>query len=380
MRLRYEDFGAIVAIDDPPALIHVDQQLARSLGHPHSPRWDAPRGHLSAPTEVHLLSTNRCDAGCPGCYTQAVPDAAEPTTEALSHALRRMADAGVFHVALGGGEALLRPDLFRLAALARDLGMVPNLTTSGLGLTDALAERCQVFGRVHVSLDGLGETYLRSRGYAGDEVALRALRRLAGAGVACGVNYVLDRRTWDDLDATVRAVANAGGDEMELLRFKPAGRGAAIYEAARLTPEQGLGLWDRLATLAARYPAVDLKIDCSFVPFLCAAEPDPAQLAGLGVSGCEAGHALAAVTASLEAVPCSFIDRSVGDVDALFDGWDDDPALLRWRRYHHDAPQPCRDCPYRAVCKGGCRVVAKHVVGEWFAPDPECPRVVSWRA
>ena len=131
--------------------------------------------------------------------------------------------------------------------------------------------------------------------------------------------------------------------------------------------------------LAAAHPAVDLKLDCSFVPFLCAADPPLEQLERFGVYGCEAGHALAAVTAELRATPCSFIDAAVGDVDALVDGWDTDPALLRWRRHHEDAPAPCRDCTYRTVCKGGCRVVARHVTGDWFEPDPECPRVVAWR-
>lgn len=378
MKLRYEDFGAIVALEAPPALVHIDQTLTRSLGYPEAARWAAPTGWLSAPTEVHLMTTNRCDAGCPGCYTSAVPDGADPETSELEHALERLAEAGVFHVALGGGEALLRPDLFRVAARARELGLVPNLTTSGLGLTERLAEACRVFGRVHVSLDGLGATYRRSRGYAGDEVALRALRRLSAAGVACGVNYVLSRHTWEALDDTLAAVGEAGGDEVELLRYKPAGRGADGYDEAKLTPEQGLALWPRLVALAAAHPAVDLKLDCSFVPFLCAASPPVEQLERFGVYGCEAGHALSAVTAELRATPCSFIDEAVGDVDALVDGWDDDPALLRWRRYHAEAPQPCRDCEYRPVCKGGCRVVAKHVLGDWFAPDPECPRVRAW--
>ncbi len=377
MKVRYEDFGAIVALDDPPALVHVDQQLTRSLGYPPSPRWDNPRGHLSAPTEVHLMTTNRCDAGCPGCYTSATPDGAERGADEVEAALAKLAEAGVFHVALGGGEALLRPDLFRVAARARALSLVPNLTTSGLGLTEALAAECRVFGRVNVSLDGLGQVYRASRGYAGDEVALRALRRLMAAGVACGINLVLDRRSWGTLDETLEAAADAGADEVELLRYKPAGRARAGYEAARLNPEQGLALWPRLVELGAAHPSLVLKVDCSFVPFLCAHEPPLEQLERFGVYGCEAGHALAAVTAELSATPCSFVDVPVGDTAALVDRWDDDPTLRRFRDHHRDAPEPCRSCTYRPVCKGGCRVVARHLTGDWFQPDPECPRVIA---
>ncbi len=376
MKLRYEDFGAIVALDEPPALVHVDQELTLSLGYPPSPRWEAPRGHLSAPTEVHVMTTNRCPVSCPGCYTSAGPDGVERPTAEVERVFERLAAAGVFHVALGGGEALLRPDLFHLAERARALGMVPNLTTSGLGLTPDLAERCRVFGRVNVSLDGVGATYLQSRGYAGDEAALRALRRLSDAGVPCGINLVCDRHTLDALDETLAAAADAGADEVELLRFKPAGRGTAIYESARLTEAQGRGLWPRLVALSQRWPALVLKVDCSFVPFLCAADPPLEQLERFGVYGCEAGHALAAVTAELRATPCSFVDATL-DVDALTERWDDEPTLRRFRDHHRDAPEPCRSCAYRTVCKGGCRVVARHTTGDWFTPDPECPRVLA---
>ncbi|MCA9547665.1 MAG: radical SAM protein, partial [Myxococcales bacterium] len=155
MRLRHEDFGAIVALEEPPALIHVDHALVAWLGHPPSPFADAPLGHLSAPTEVHLMVTNRCPAACPGCYTAATPDGDEPGEAELLDAVDRLAGLGVFHLALGGGESLLHPALFRVAAHARARGLVPNLTTSGLGLTPALAQACRVFGQVNVSLDGL---------------------------------------------------------------------------------------------------------------------------------------------------------------------------------------------------------------------------------
>lgn len=379
MKLRYEDFGAIVALDEPPMLVHVDAALVRSLGYPPSPRWAAPRGHLSAPTEVHLMTTNRCPAGCPGCYTGATPAGAERPTAEVMTALDRLAAMGVFHVALGGGEAMLRPDLFAIAAHARSVGLVPNLTTSGIGLTAALAARCRVFGRVNVSLDGVGPVYARSRGYDGSGVALRALKLLSEAGVACGVNYVLGRQTFDALPETLACIAEAGADEVELLRFKPAGRGAAVYAEHCLTEAQGRALMPLLRRLAAEHPAVTLKVDCSFVPFLCAADPPIEQLERFGVYGCEAGHALAAITAELRATPCSFVEADLGDAGALAERWDDHPELLRWRHHHRQAPAPCADCPYRTVCKGGCRVVAQHVEGDAFAPDPECPRVLAHR-
>lgn len=382
LRVRYEDFGAIVAMEDPPALAWVGPDfVTETLGLPAHSRWEEPAGHLSAPTEVHLMTTNRCPAGCPGCYTSATPESDELSTNELKSLLDGFADAGIFHIAMGGGESLTRADLFELAAYARERGLVPNLTTSGIGMTRELAGRCRVFGQVNVSLDGIGAAYQASRGYDGATAAIRTLGQLADAGVPTGVNFVLSRMTWDHLEATFAAVSEAGGNEIEILRFKPAGRGKLVYDAYKLTPEQRGSLLDTVLELARKYPDVVAKIDCSLVPFLCSANPDPAVLAQFGIFGCEASNALSAVDHQGRVLPCSFLAEDARPSTALFDEWSTDEVMKRYRSYHQDeAPEPCRTCDYRTLCKGGCRAVSAHVLGTPFAPDPECPRVVAHEA
>ena len=382
MKVRAETFGAIVALDEPPTLVWTDRAMARSLGVDGGLLWEGEgdadlRAPLVAPTEVHVMTTNRCPAGCPGCYTSAVPESEDLDTAQWTAALDRLAALGVFHVALGGGESLLRDDLFVLASHARARGLVPNLTTSGLGLSEEHARKCRVFGQVNVSLDGVGEVYRQSRGYDGARVALRAIERLIAAGVPTGINFVVSRATWASMASTVATVAAMGANEVEFLRFKPAGRGAEVYDDYALSEAQARSVLPKLLRLQAQYPSLHMKIDCSFVPFVCAANPDLAVLEQFGIYGCEAGHALSAVDAKGIARPCSFVDDPIGDVERFVEGWSDDARLEAWRTYPDRAPAPCTGCAYRAVCKGGCKVVTKHRQGDWFAPDPECPRVLA---
>lgn len=376
MRVRPESFGAVVALEEPPALAWVDHAMTRTLGVPVSEGFRADTPWLSAPTEAHVMLTNRCPAGCPGCYTGATPSSADATTDEWTRVFTSLAEMGVFHVALGGGESTLRSDLFELATRARTLGLVPNLTTSGIGMTRELAEACRVFGQVNVSLDGLGDVYTRSRGYDGSSVALRALNRLREAGVEAGVNLVLSKVTLPHLAETVARVDELGGTEVELLRFKPAGRGRDVYEDMRLSPEQADALLETILDLAAQYPETTLKVDCSLVPFLCAAEPPVEVLERFGIFGCEAAHALIAVSHERRLMPCSFLPEAAEPVDAL-SAWDDHPTLAAYRHHHERAPEPCASCAYRTVCKGGCRAVSLHLTGDAFAPDPECPRVIA---
>jgi radical SAM protein with 4Fe4S-binding SPASM domain len=387
MIVRYESWGAWVKLESEPALVALDRDGVRALGLDGGTAWDG-EPTPSAPLEVHLAVTSRCGAGCEGCYLDARPDGREPPREDLLRALDAMREAGVFTVAFGGGEPTTRDDVDALAEAARARGITPVLTTSGLGLSDARVERLRAFAQVNVSYDGDAETYARVRGFDGASAAERAIERLNVAGVRVGVNVVLTRESFPRLAATLSRARSLGACEAQLLRYKPAGRAARIdYYARRLTLEQARQLGPTLRDLARTVCASQtptsfrLRIDCALVPFLSADDEiarDPARLARLGVFGCEAGAALAAVTVDGYVAPCSFAsptDLRASDLATHAS----DPVLTRWRAHSAAPPEPCASCSLRPVCKGGCKVVASFCRGE-HGPDPECPRVVAWES
>jgi radical SAM protein with 4Fe4S-binding SPASM domain len=386
---RPEPFGAWVRLDEA-TLIAVDHALAERLGVAHGAC--GPWG----PLELHLAVTSRCPAGCDGCYLDARPDGIEPSFEELCARLTAARAAGVSTVAFGGGEPLLRRDLGLLAAEARALGLVPVMTTSGLGLTAARAAELRAFAQVNVSHDGAGDGYAAVRGFAGAAAAERAIAVLAAAGVPVGANVVLTRGTLDLLPETAARVADLGARELQLLRYKPAGRAAgAGYAERRLLPEQVERLWPSLAALVAARP-LRVRIDCAMVPLLstsllrAASAGAAGALAALGVFGCEAARHLGAVRADGAPAPCSFFS-----VDAARVADSGAPAAAAAPRrlptlsgaagaaalgaYHAAPPEPCAGCALLTVCRGGCQVVSRHALGR-FAPDPECPRVRAYGA
>ncbi len=368
---------------EPAALLYVDHEgveHALAAGAKVVGGAEAPAGALSAPTEVHLSVSEKCPVACTGCYLDAGPNraAADPSYATLRGALREAAELGVFEVAFGGGEAVLRDDLLDLAAEAQALGLTPNLTTSGFGVTPERAARmAALFGQVNVSLDGLPGTYEAVRGWDGSAVGLKALDLLRDAGLRTGVNTVLSARNWDGLDALADELVRRGVTEWQWVRFKPTGRGADAYDELALRPDQVSELLPRALAIEERTGLV-LRTDCALVPFLAAASPPSELLDRLGVSGCVGGESLWTRKADGAWRPCSFAEepelagRDEGAMGVL---WADSETLRTWRSYVADAPEPCATCEYLAVCRGGCRVVARHVGGEPFSPDPECPRV-----
>lgn len=393
-RARFERFGAIVQLTVPRALVFVDRAFARravAIGRaggdpaiwagPETAVGDAP---LSAPLEAHLQLTNRCDAGCRGCYTGASPEAArgEWGLAEWMRAIDELAGAGVFHVALGGGESAVLPWLGELADHARRRGIVPNLTTSGLAGLDPLIAIADRFGQINVSLDGLGETYARVRGFDGfarADAAIRALRRVKRE---VGINVVVTRDSFAELDAVFAYAARHRLSEVELLRFKPAGRGARAYGELRCTDAQHRALLPTVLAAARRH-AVRVKVDCSYTPMLAHHRPDRALLAGLAVYGCTGGDFLVGAKPGGQLTACSFAapPPAAGDaarprITELRGYWDTPGAFGAFRRWR-DAREPCASCDYHALCRGGCKVVSAHVTGDPAAPDPECPRVVD---
>ncbi len=395
---RLERFGAIVQLTSPRALVFVDRDRARDLGlrpPPGDPIWARASddgaigsGVLAAPLEAHLQLTNACDVGCQGCYTGASPGGApnELGLDGWKRAIDELARVGVFHLALGGGESATLPWLGEIAQHARARGLLPNLTTSGLAGLDALLPIAHRFGQINVSLDGLGATYAQVRGVDGFAQADAALIALRAVKREIGINVVITRHNLDQLDAIFAHASKRRLNEVEVLRFKPSGRGARTYADLVCSDAQHRALLP--AVLAAtRAHRMRARLDCSYTPMIAHHAPDRALLAGLAVYGCTGGDFLIGAKPNGAVTACSFASPPPpGD-----DGRRPQAAELGAERGRDDAfgafrtwqaaAEPCASCAYHALCRGGCKVVSapRHRRSE-AAPDPECPRVVDLRS
>lgn len=361
---RAEPWGAWVRVEE--ALVAVNHDGVRALGL----AWQDPAPGARPPLEVHVAVTSRCAAGCEGCYLDAKPDGIEPPRTEIEDRLRMLARSGVFTVAFGGGEPTLRDDLGALADFAREQGLTPVVTTSGIGLGPKKIAQLTRFAQVNVSYDGAAEDYAAVRGFDGAAAAESAITKLAEAGVLVGVNVVLTRATFPQLATTLARAFSLGAKEAQLLRYKPAGRATNLdYLSRRLSAEQVAAFPRVLRGLPGR-----VRIDCALVPFL-ASDPEltAESLARWGVFGCEAGGALAATRIDGQVAPCSFAGPTKA-ASVTGAAWTDDAELRAFRDYSLSAPEPCASCKLRAVCKGGCKIVSRHLTGG-MAPDPECPRV-----
>src|SRR5262249_40294874 len=125
------------------------------------------------------------------------------------------------------------------------------------------------------------------------------------------------------------------------------------------------------------------KVDCSYTPMLAHHRPDRSMLAELCVYGCTGGDFLIGAKPNGRLTACSFAapaPEAGADerprVDRLREYWTAPGALGAFRPWR-TAAEPCASCEYHELCRGGCKVVSAHVIGDAAAPDPECPRVIE---
>jgi len=383
LNYRFENFGGIIANEDPPFLAFADRDYMRELGLGTSELWDTDDESidlLSAPTEVHFAITERCSVRCPHCYTNGGDGIdGELDAEALKRALDVLAEMKVFHIAFSGGDAMEKPEFFEIAKYARSKGIVPNYTVSGVNMTAEIAKKMHIFGQVNVSIDGVGQRYGVFRNQDMFEVANNAVEMLVKANVPTGINCIVARRTFDGIEELFRYAKRKKVNHLSFLRFMPSGRAISIYEKEKATYEQNIALVPMLKKLSAKYK-LDIKMGCSFMPMFCCHNPPIENFETRTRYGCEAGNVILSMRSDGLVSACAFLNSgpsvSVFDLEVALQKSGCFEKIRNWTK---SAPQPCKSCKYLNICKGGCHAVAEYATGSLYNSDPDCPFVVEYK-
>lgn len=315
----------------------------------------------SAPTLVDFQITDNCDLACPQCYASSRPDGRHVEWGDAVLALTQMREVGVCQVAIGGGEPLRHPRLADILAETRAQGMVPNVTTTGIGATleqiDAMARHC---GAVALSLEGVGERFsLRRR--QGFDVFQAQVDRLLNAGVNLVLQITLSAENIDQLPEMVDyALGIEGLYGVIFLAHKPAGRATDFDEPLSARPFSDVHR-KMLAAVESLRVHTQVGFDCCLSPLLASLEPALGFAPATVVEGCSATRGSLGLTVDLDCLPCTFlVDRPLGNLrkDSLLDIW----RGLNSRRFRMQQSdflrrdQRCAGCVVNSTCLGGCPV------------------------
>jgi pyrroloquinoline quinone biosynthesis protein E len=336
----------------------------------------APPRSLAAPETIHFSVTGRCDQACAGCFYSARPgsdvEAADATFSLFEKVVAEAGRVRVFQMALGGGEPLLHPRIVDMVRLARQHGVVPNLTTNGNRLDGemALALKEAGLGQVQISLNGATEEANRQT-RPNFQATIAAIEACRQADLPWGPNFLVTRSNLAELEPVIELGRRLGAASVNILRPKPPTTESDWLERESLDASGYRTVAKVLCRLRGKTGDTRITLDASLTFLLT--DRSPEKLYHAGVWGCSAARKFVTITQNGAVLPCSHVRWSDVKEGDFMRAWWESEVLARFRTQEDTMRGSCRACPYLELCKG-CRAVVKAFGGDFADSDPHCPR------
>ncbi|MEX2580247.1 MAG: radical SAM protein [Verrucomicrobiales bacterium] len=355
---------------------------------------EAPASASARKPVVVWNITRRCNLRCLHCYSnsEARSYPGELTWAQSRAVIEDLAEFGIPALLFSGGEPMIHPGFFDLAALARDSGLRLTLSTNGTLIDAESAERIRDIGFAYVgiSLDGIGETHDYFRGRTGAFTkAVAAFRHCKEAGQKVGLRLTLSRHTVKDIEAILDFIEAEGIDRVCFYHLVYSGRGADL---ALLRPEETRHALDTIMDRVERWHRAGLTKEVLTVdqpadgPYLLdrlerrdSGRADAARelLEWNGGGNHGSGVGLANIDTQGDIHPDQFWQSlTLGNVkrERFSQVWTEsaDPVLRGLRSSPRPVGGRCAGCRHLAICGGGFRVRAWQRYGDPWAEDPAC--------
>lgn len=320
---------------------------------------------LSAPLKVFLDITYRCNLHCAHCFTNShAPHPDELSTDEIYSLIDQMAAAGTGMLAIAGGEPLLRPDLFDVLGYTSEKGIKIGMTTNGMFITEAVAERLHNLNlaTIAVSIDGMEKSHdsVRGKGTWKKVVEnIKVLRKYCRTA-KIGIRYTINALNLQDYEPVLKLAEEIGLDIVKFNPIRCCGR-AVHNKQLLITQEQYVQFLTSVQKVKThvRYSLPKTPLDsCEY------------EFVDLGF-GCTGGHETCNVTPTGEFSGCAFLGDHfvVGNIKTT-------PFLTLWDKTQKSVRckgnDTCLDCTHYDNCRAGCRSRALFEYNNINAIDPHC--------
>jgi len=272
--------------------------------------------------DIGVMGT--CKHKCPFCYQGHID---RPNMK-LSD-FKQIIDETSYHVnqvALGGrGDPNHHPHFAEMLEYCRKHNVVPNYTTSGIGLTDEQIEISKMCGAVAVSDYEKDYTY-------------DALDRFIKAGIKTNIHQIFSSKSYikcwglvgGELPGLWKKFDHTGLNAVVFLLFKPHGAGSNLKFLIP-TEAQIRAFSSIIFNPKSRFK---VGMDSCLVNHVLK-YGDPSALQKASVDTCEASRMSAYITPDMKFMPCSFADENSWAVpieNGLHEIWDESKSFDNFRK------------------------------------------------
>lgn len=282
-----------------------------------------------------------------GCYQGAKTQGRNMTLEDYKSIIDQV-EGHVFQVALGGAGSPDEHENFEeILRYTVEHNIVPNYTTSGIGVTKEIAELTKAFaGAVAVSFYNQPYTY-------------KALDLFMDAGCKTNIHYVLSNDSLDDAIKRLRTDDFPEGiNAVVFLLYKPVGAGASNWNNV-ISPSNPK-LQEFFSLINKPHP-FKIGFDSCTVPgiinYAQGINPD-------SLDTCEGGRWSCYIHSDMTMVPCSFDQSRKWGVSLRTHTIEEAWNSKEFNDFRNTMTKACSGCTSQAACMGGCPIVPKIVLCE----------------
>ncbi len=321
-----------------------------------SPLFSVP---VNAPYKIDIALTYGCNNQCPHCYneTSRLPMASLP----LSHwykVLDKIAELGVPHLILTGGEATLHPDFPEIVRYADGLGMIVGLNSNGRYLGHApFMQQVARAGLNHVQIT-LGSCYEEVHdammGAKSFHQTVKGITTAIESGVHTITNTTLMRSNIGHVEEIVDFLYDLGIRTFAMNGMIYSGGGYA-HPNAISAEEMYSVIWYVRELAEAR----GMKFMWYTPTEYCRLSPMELEV---GVKKCNAAEYSICIEPNGDVLPCQSYYVAAGNIltDPWEEIWQGDLFQSFRNREENPAeyglPEKCWDCPDLMICGSGCRI------------------------
>ncbi|MEK7448601.1 MAG: radical SAM protein [Planctomycetota bacterium] len=197
------------------------------------------------PFWVHLDLTYRCNLECLHCYCQGLSNewtGTELTTAEIFNLLDQLAEIGSLYLTLSGGEAMLRPDFFRIGHYARRRHFALTIFTNGVLIDEEKADALSELSPLGVELSIYGadeKTHDAITQRAGSfRKTIKAVGLLQRRNIRLDLKTTLMKDNFHQADAIESLVNKLGADYHFALEISPKNNGDKSVQQYQLTDKE----------------------------------------------------------------------------------------------------------------------------------------------
>lgn len=292
----------------------------------------------TGPELLDVSITNYCERGCDFCYRGSTPNGKFMILDLYEKILESAKKAGVFQIAIGGGNPNQHPRFVEILKLTREYGIVPSYTTNGQGMTNEIYEASKKYaGAVAVSW------------YSPYDDAKKVIKNCHLYEIPVNIHFVLDAENIDEARELLENECVEKINAIIFLSYKPVGN------VKRKVLEKGAEL-DKFIEELLRYDRCQIGFDSCMISHLV----DKSELINLcSIDYCEAGRFSAFISEEGNMYPCSFMcgagikGYNIISED-MEDIWRNAKEFIDIRDAIHSRKGKCLECDLYNLCHGGC--------------------------